>query len=87
MKWILTIVLAVSSLSLIIVLLRSRYATELLRRVALHFILAALVLYTLNYSGLIGGWEIPMNLFTVGTVMLLGLPGIALITGLRFALF
>jgi len=87
MKGIMLAVLIVSSLSLILVLVRNRYSLEWIRRLALHLILAALGLYAINYSGLISGWEIPLNLATIGTVMMLGLPGIALIVGLRYTLF
>jgi inhibitor of the pro-sigma K processing machinery len=87
MKWFWTALLVVSSLSLLVVLIRNRNSLEFLRRFALHLILAALALYAINYSGLISGWEIPLNMTTVGTVMVLGLPGVALIAGLKAVLF
>ncbi|WP_127533750.1 pro-sigmaK processing inhibitor BofA family protein [Paenibacillus kobensis] len=87
MKWVMIAVLVVSSLSLVLVLIRNRYSLEWIRRLALHLILAAIGLYAINYSGLLSGWEIPLNFATIGTVMVLGLPGIALIVGLRYTLF
>ncbi|MBD3921796.1 pro-sigmaK processing inhibitor BofA family protein [Paenibacillus sp. PR3] len=87
MKWFWTALLVISSLSLLVVLFRNRGSLEFLRRFALHLILAALALYAVNYSGLLSGWEIPLNATTVGTVMVLGLPGVALIAGLKAVLF
>ncbi|GFN34003.1 pro-sigmaK processing inhibitor BofA family protein [Paenibacillus xylaniclasticus] len=87
MKIVMIAVLIVSSISLILVLIRNRYSLEWIRRLALHLILAAIGLYAINYSGLIDGWEVPLNFATIGTVMVLGIPGIALIVGLRYTLF
>ncbi|EFM09584.1 conserved hypothetical protein [Paenibacillus curdlanolyticus YK9] len=87
MTAILTGVLILSSIALLFVLIRTKLSFEWLRRFALHIVIASLGLYAINYSGLLSGWEIPLNPVTIGTVMVLGVPGIALIAGLRMTLF
>lgn len=87
MKTIWMVSLIASSLLLIMVVVRNRMSFGWLRRFALHLVAAALVLYLLNYSGVISGFEVPLNPATIGTVVLLGLPGIALVLGLQMTLF
>ncbi|WP_219834911.1 pro-sigmaK processing inhibitor BofA family protein [Paenibacillus sp. R14(2021)] len=87
MKSIWMISLIVSSLLLIVVAFRNRLTFQWVKRFTLHLIAAAAVLYLLNYSGLISGYEVPMNPTTIGTVVLLGVPGIALVLGLQTTLF
>ncbi|QYR21562.1 pro-sigmaK processing inhibitor BofA family protein [Paenibacillus sp. sptzw28] len=87
MKMIWLAVLVVSSLLLAGVIFRNKLSLGWLRRFALHLIAAALALYLLNYSGLISGYEVPLNPTTIGTVILLGLPGILLVLGLQWVLF
>ncbi|RAP73492.1 pro-sigmaK processing inhibitor BofA family protein [Paenibacillus montanisoli] len=87
MKTIWMVSLVVSSLLLVGVILRNRLSLQWVRRFALHLIAAALTLYMLNYSGLITGMEVPINPATIGTAVLLGVPGIALIVGLQMTLF
>ncbi|MDQ0496071.1 MULTISPECIES: pro-sigmaK processing inhibitor BofA family protein [Paenibacillus] len=52
-----------------------------------HMALAAIALYVINYSGWITQVYIPINPVTMGTVTILGLPGIALLLGLKMILF
>jgi inhibitor of the pro-sigma K processing machinery len=87
MKTVWMVSLLASSLLLIVVVLRNRLSFRWLRRFALHLVAAALALYVLNYSGVISGFEVPLNPTTIGTVVLLGLPGIALVLGLQTVLF
>lgn len=77
-------ILIVSSVLLAIVLFRSKLSWGLLRSFALHLVLAAGLLYLLNYSGLVPGMYIPLNPVTIGTVLTLGVPGVALIVGLQW---
>jgi len=72
---------------LAVVVMRNRLSSLWLRRFALHLVAAAVVLYLLNYSGLIPGMEVPLNPATIGMVVLLGLPGIMLVLGLQWTLF
>ncbi|MDQ8737583.1 pro-sigmaK processing inhibitor BofA family protein [Paenibacillus sp. LHD-38] len=77
-------ILIVSSVLLAIVLFRSKLSWGLLRSFALHLVLAAGLLYLLNYSGFVPGMYIPLNPVTIGTVLTLGVPGVALIVGLQW---
>ena len=52
-----------------------------------HMALAAIALYVINYSGWITQVYIPINPVTMGTVTILGLPGIVLLLGLKMILF
>lgn len=74
----------VSSVMLAAVILRNKLSWGLLRGFALHLVLAAALLYLLNYSGVVPDMYIPLNPFTIGTVVTLGVPGIALIVGLQW---
>lgn len=83
MKTVWAAMLIGSSLLLIGVLVRNRMSLGWLKGFVLHMVAAAGVLYVLNYSGLIADMYIPLNPVTVGTVVVLGVPGIALLTGLQ----
>lgn len=73
-----------SSVLLAAVLLRNKLSWGWLRGFALHLVLAAGLLYLLNYSELVPGIYIPLNPITIGTVVTLGVPGVALIVGLQW---
>ncbi|HTG70661.1 MAG TPA: pro-sigmaK processing inhibitor BofA family protein [Candidatus Udaeobacter sp.] len=73
-----------SSVLLAAVLLRNKLSWGWLRGFALHLVLAAGLLYLLNYSELVPGIYIPLNPVTIGTVVTLGVPGVALIVGLQW---
>jgi inhibitor of the pro-sigma K processing machinery len=84
MKTVWLSVLIISSLLLVVVLLRNKLTWGMLRGFALHLVLAAGLLYVLNYSEVVPGMYIPLNPVTIGTVLTLGVPGIALIVGLQW---
>ncbi|MEV5026332.1 pro-sigmaK processing inhibitor BofA family protein [Paenibacillus sp. LPE1-1-1.1] len=84
MKVVWLTVLIVSSVLLAAVLFRSKLSWGLLRSFALHLVLAAGLLYLLNYSGLVPGMYIPLNPLTIGTVLALGVPGVGLIIGVQW---
>jgi inhibitor of the pro-sigma K processing machinery len=69
---------------LVAVVLRNKLSWGWLRGFMLHLVLAAALLYVLNYSELVPGMYIPLNPVTIGTVVTLGVPGIALIAGLQW---
>ena len=71
-------------LLLLWIVVRNRLSWGWLRGFSLQLIAAAAVLYLLNYSDLIPDLYIPLNPFTVGTVIALGVPGIALIAGVQW---
>ena len=84
MKMVWLIMFVVSSLLLLAVILRHRLTWGWLRIFTLHLVGAAALLYVLNYSGLVPGAYIPLNPITIGTVVALGIPGVALIAGLQW---
>ncbi|RKP48070.1 pro-sigmaK processing inhibitor BofA [Cohnella endophytica] len=78
--------LVVSGVSLGYVLIRRKAPKGWLMRFGLHLVMAALALYALNFSGWVNGWYVPLNPFTIGTVAVLGVPGVGLVLGLQWAL-
>ncbi|AIQ44593.1 pro-sigmaK processing inhibitor BofA [Paenibacillus sp. FSL R7-0273] len=52
-----------------------------------HLVLAALGIYIVNFSGLLTEVYIPLNPATIGTVTVLGLPGVLMLLGLKITLF
>jgi inhibitor of the pro-sigma K processing machinery len=86
MKTLWLILLIVSGASLGVVLLRRNVPKGWLTRFGVHLVVTAMALYALNFSGWVTGWYVPLNPFTIGTVAMLGLPGIALVLGLQWTL-
>ncbi|MFX3634684.1 MAG: pro-sigmaK processing inhibitor BofA family protein [Candidatus Pristimantibacillus sp.] len=84
MKTVWLVILIISSLLLLTVLVRHRISWQWIRSFAIHLVLAAGVLYLLNYSGLIPNMYIPLNPITISTVVALGVPGIVLIAGVQY---
>ncbi|WP_366291902.1 pro-sigmaK processing inhibitor BofA family protein [Paenibacillus sp. AN1007] len=80
-------ILAVSLLALIITLFRKRIGLSVFTSIGIHLVLAAAGIYVVNYSGWITGMYIPLNPATIGTVTVLGLPGLGLLLGLKISLF
>ncbi|QMV42585.1 pro-sigmaK processing inhibitor BofA family protein [Cohnella cholangitidis] len=78
------VLLVGSALSLGFVILKQRAPKGWLMRFCVHLVLAAMALYALNFSGWGAGGYVPLNPFTIGTVALLGLPGIGLVLGLQW---
>jgi len=82
--WLLTLI--VSSVLLAGLLLRRKLPKGWLTGFGANLVLSAMAIYALNYSGWITGLYIPLNPATIGTVTLLGLPGIALIAAVQWTL-
>ncbi|OAX45594.1 pro-sigmaK processing inhibitor BofA family protein [Paenibacillus sp. AD87] len=80
-------VLVVSLIGLIIILFRKRIGLSFFTSFGIHLVLAAVGIYVVNYSGWITGTYIPLNPATIGTVSILGLPGVGLLLGLKISLF
>ncbi|MDQ0174008.1 pro-sigmaK processing inhibitor BofA family protein [Paenibacillus tundrae] len=80
-------VLVVSLLALLVILFKKRIGLAWLTSFGIHLVLAAVGIYIVNYSGLITGAYIPLNPATIGTVSILGLPGVGLLLGLKISLF
>ncbi|CAM3111790.1 pro-sigmaK processing inhibitor BofA family protein [Paenibacillus sediminis] len=87
MKLVMTGILVVSFMLLIYILIRKRIGLRWFTQFGSHIVLAALAIYVLNFSGLVTDMYIPLNPITVSTAMVLGVPGVALLLGLKLALF
>lgn len=87
MKLILSLVLIGSLLLLSYIIFSRRMGFAWLTRLGLHIVLAALGIYVVNFSGLLTEAYIPMNPVTISTVLILGLPGVGLLLGLKLAMF
>lgn len=82
--WLILLIVSASSLGLL--LLKRKVPKGWAMRFGIHLIVAAMALYALNFSGWVTGWYVPLNPVTIGTVAVLGLPGIALVLGLQWTL-
>ncbi|MFD0674507.1 pro-sigmaK processing inhibitor BofA family protein [Cohnella sp. GCM10027633] len=83
MKTFWLILLIASAASLAVVLLRKQAPKGWLTRFGIHLVVSAMALYALNFSGWVTGWHVPLNPVTIGTVAVLGLPGIGLVLGVQ----
>lgn len=78
-------VLILSSLMLVMIVFRSRGGGKLVASLGLNIVVAAFLLYTLN---LLSGYthiELPINTATLGTATVLGIPGVILLIGVKWA--
>ncbi|WP_427182005.1 pro-sigmaK processing inhibitor BofA family protein [Paenibacillus sp. TC-CSREp1] len=80
-------VLIASLLALVVILFRKRLGLSVFTSIGVHLVMAAAGIYVVNYSGWITGMYIPLNPATIGTVTVLGLPGVGLLLGLKISLF
>lgn len=86
MKILLTGILVLSLISLLYIVISKKIGFAWLTRLGLHVVLAALGIYVVNFSGLLTEAYIPLNPVTMGTVLLLGLPGVGLLVGLKLTM-
>ena len=86
MKTFWIVMLAVSATSLGLLIVRQKAPKGWLTSFGIHLVMSAMALYALNFSGWITGWYVPLNPVTIGTVAVLGLPGIGLVLGLQTVL-
>ena len=87
MKLAAMVVLFLSAALLIFIVFKKRLGWGWISLFGTHLVLAALALYIVNFSGLVSGVYVPLNPVTIGTVTLLGLPGVVLLWGLKISLF
>lgn len=76
-------VLGISTLLLVWTLFRHRFAFQWLGHWCLNVAVAAFLLYLLNLLLPYTHVEVPLNAATVGTVSVLGLPGLAMLVALK----
>ncbi|MCR8642554.1 pro-sigmaK processing inhibitor BofA family protein [Paenibacillus sp. N1-5-1-14] len=82
MKWLAWGVLALSAFGLLYQLAANRKFGQVAARFGLQLVFGAFLLYMLNVTSGYTGFTLPINLVTLGTVGVLGLPGVALLVGL-----
>ena len=80
-------VLIISAALLVLIVFRKRLGWAWLSVFGTHLILAAIGIYIVNFSGVVSDLHIPLNPTTIGAVTILGLPGVALLLGLKLTLF
>ncbi|PYI52696.1 pro-sigmaK processing inhibitor BofA family protein [Paenibacillus flagellatus] len=79
--------LVVSSVLLIVTLVRRKQSWHWMGAAVLHIVVAAFLLYFVNLGGAPYDFHVPVNMPTVATVLLLGVPGLLMLIGLKLVLF
>ncbi|KIL38597.1 hypothetical protein SD70_25200 [Gordoniibacillus kamchatkensis] len=77
------VVLAVCALLLLVVVLRNRVAGRWLTYLALNVVVAAFLLYFVNLLSSYTHFTLPINVATLCTVGILGVPGLFLLAALK----
>lgn len=83
MKVVWIVVFVLSSLSLLVMLLRRPLSRISLMKVIVHWVFAATALFLLHQFEYTQAYALPINPLTIGTTAVLGLPGIALLMGIQ----
>jgi inhibitor of the pro-sigma K processing machinery len=83
MEWVVMGVLIVSLFALTFIVIKKKLGFSWLTVFGTHMVLASLGIYVVNFSGLMTAVYIPLNPVTIGAVTILGLPGVALLYGLK----
>lgn len=86
MKWIVSGILVVSLVMIFLLVFKKRLGFGWLSVFGAHLALSAVALYVLNFTGLVPEVYIPLNPMTIGTVAVLGVPGVLLLVGLKLTL-
>jgi inhibitor of the pro-sigma K processing machinery len=73
----------VSAILLAVLVLRNKHARNWVAYAMLHVVVAAFLLYFLNLLSVYTGFRIPINLPTVTSVVVLGVPGLLMLVGLK----
>lgn len=72
--------------SLVVLVLRNHGAAAWLKTLGLHIIAAAILLYAVNWVGQRYMFQVPINVYTLSTIGVLGVPGLALLVALKLTL-
>ncbi|USB33435.1 pro-sigmaK processing inhibitor BofA family protein [Paenibacillus sp. YPG26] len=83
MRLLFTGILVVALLLIVYILITQKLGFAWLTRLGMHIVLAALAIYIVNFSGIVPQLYVPLNPITLTTVLLLGLPGVALLIGIN----
>jgi inhibitor of the pro-sigma K processing machinery len=80
------ILLVISTVLLIIVLIRTKIDVRWFGYALLQLVIAAVGLFLINGSGWFGEFHIPVNIFTLFTIGILGIPGLLLLIVIKLTL-
>jgi len=80
------ILLIMSTVLLAIVLIRVRIDYRWFGYALLHLVIAAIGLYLINGTGWFGEFFIPINIVTLFTLVVLGIPGLVLLIVIKLTL-
>lgn len=83
MKLVWLIIFSVSLIGLLIVLLRRPLSRLSLKKVIVHWVFAATILFLLHEFEFTQAFAVPINPLTIGTTAVLGLPGLLALIGLQ----
>ncbi|RUT27988.1 pro-sigmaK processing inhibitor BofA [Paenibacillus zeisoli] len=86
MRLLFTAILVVALILIIYIWITRKLGFAWLTRLGMHIVVAALAIYIVNFSGVMPELYVPLNPITVSTVLLLGLPGVALLVGIKLTL-
>ncbi|WP_433944976.1 pro-sigmaK processing inhibitor BofA family protein [Paenibacillus sp. SN-8-1] len=86
MRLLFTGILIVALLLIVYILITRKLGFAWLTRLGMHIVLAALAIYIVNFSGVMPELYVPLNPITMTTVLLLGLPGVALLVGIKLTI-
>lgn len=78
--------LALSAGALLFLLVRQPGARKVFSSIGVHVVIAAFLLYGIQLLSVYTGLELPINIYTVGTVSVLGVPGLMLLAALKVVL-
>lgn len=65
------------------ILLKNKVKISWLGYAIMNIAIAAVLLYIMNITGIMGEYRIPINAITVGVIGILGIPGIALLLAVK----
>ncbi|GKS14330.1 pro-sigmaK processing inhibitor BofA family protein [Paenibacillus chitinolyticus] len=78
--------LALSAGALLFLLVRQPGARKIFSSIGVHVVVAAFLLYGVQLLSGYTRFELPINIYTVGTVSVLGVPGLMLLAALKVVL-
>jgi len=86
MKDILWILFIGSMVLLLVTLVRTRKPFQWIGYIGLNVVFAAFILYFINLTSVYTGFILPINIATVSTIGVLGIPGLLLLAAVKVVL-
>jgi inhibitor of the pro-sigma K processing machinery len=82
-SYLLWAIFSISGILLVFTLFRNKYAFNWIGYLCLNVAIAAFLLYIVNLLGPYTQVEVPLNAVTVGTVSILGIPGLLALIAIK----